>query len=42
MKEFKIETNVQCFSYDELPDIYQTLIDKAKQQTPRIESQACL
>ena len=33
MKEFKIETNVQCFSYDELPDIYQTLIDKAKQQT---------
>ncbi|MBO5961222.1 MAG: cytidine deaminase, partial [Paludibacteraceae bacterium] len=33
MKEFKIETNVQCFSYDELSETYQNLVDKAKQQT---------
>lgn len=33
MKEFKIETNVQCFAYEELPEQYRLLIDRAKQQT---------
>lgn len=33
MKEFKIETQVKCFEYEELPENYRLLIDTAKQQT---------
>lgn len=33
MKEFKIETIVECYDYDELSEAYRLLIDRAKEQT---------
>lgn len=33
MKEFKIETIVECYDYNELSEEYRSLVDSAKQQT---------